>query len=362
VTFMKRPKTDQERIDHEAAQWVVTWEDREYSHAPKEQSRWFGWLQRSPRHLQSYLDTADLYERLGRIDPDSKIDVDEWIAARRAPVVSIAKPSADQVLQNRSASAVSTRWQWGAVAASLMSIAVIASWSIDIFGPPSYRTEVGQQSISRLEDGSIVNLNTRSRAKVRFSDTQRVVELEGEAMFTVAKDATRPFFVRTRGATIRAVGTMFNVYEREADTRVAVVEGTVRVSSFDSRARTATPAVPAQTNIPTLSADESVALSAGEAARIFRGEIAKVQAPDIDAEVAWQKQKLVFEDVPLATVAAEFNRYNEGQLRIQGPIGEAKRLSGTFDALQPQSLLLYLQKDESVTVEPSGDDFVVRAR
>ena len=362
MIFMNRAKAHQDRIDREAADWVVKWEDREHAPAPKEQSRWFSWLRRSPRHLQSYLDTADLYERLGRMDPESKIDVDEWIAGRRAPVVSIAKPLAGSTPISPSTVAISRRWWWGVAAASLASIVAIASWNIGGFGSPSYRTAVGQQSVNGLDDGSIMNLNTRSRAKIRFSDTERIVELEGEEMFTVAKDSTRPFFVRTRGATIRAVGTMFNVYERENETRVAVIEGSVQVISGSVPDSTATPSVLSHSNGTTRTTDMRVALSAGEAARVSRGQVAKVAAPDIDAEVAWQKQKLVFEDVTLDTVVAEFNRYNKAQLRIEGPIGRSKRLSGTFDALHPQSLLLYLKKDETVAVEPSGDDFIVRAR
>ena len=358
---MKRAKTDQERIDREAADWVVKWEDREHSPAPKEQSRWFGWLQRSPRHLQSYLDTADLYERLGAMDSSNKIDVDEWLAARRAPVVSIARPVPESAMRSSSASTVSRRW-WLGAAASLVGIVVVASWSTGVFGPPSFRTAVGQQSISRLDDGSIVNLNTRSRVKVRFSDTERVVELEGEAMFTVAKDSARPFLVRTRGATVRAVGTIFNVYERENETRVAVLEGTVRVTSGKRNGTTAQPGVAIATADGSGSTGAIMALSAGEAALVSAGQVAKVEAPDIEAETAWQQRKLVFEDVPLETVATQFNRYNKRQLRVDGFIGQTKRLSGTFDALHPQSLLLFLQRDETVTVEPSGDDFVVRAR
>lgn len=109
MVFMKRPKTEQDRIDREAADWVVKWQDREHIATPKEQFRWFGWLRRSPQHLQSYLDTADLHERLGRMDPETKIDVDEWIAERRAPVVSIAKPLASSAPQSRSAVTASHR-------------------------------------------------------------------------------------------------------------------------------------------------------------------------------------------------------------------------------------------------------------
>jgi transmembrane sensor len=351
MIFMKRQKTEQDRIDREAAGWIVRWEDREHVPTAKEQSRWFSWLQRSPRHLQSYMDAADLYERLGRMDPDNKIDVDEWIAGRAAPVVSIVKPHSDSAAVRRRDPIIPRRWQQSAAAALLLGIIAIGFWSFHALAPPSYRTVVGQQSVIRLEDGSIVNLNTRSKAKVRFSTTERRIELEGEAMFTVAKDPARPFFVKTRGATIRAVGTVFNVYQLDGETRVAVVEGIVRVSSGRAAVNDESPLQ-----------IENVALSAGEAARVAQGQVSVVAAPDIDAEVAWQRQRLVFEDATLATVASEFNRYNEEQLWIEGQQARTKRLSGTFDALHPQPLLRYLEMDETLTVERSGNGVIVRAR
>lgn len=362
MRFMNGPGTAQDRTDHEAADWVVRWEDREHSPTPREQSRWFGWLRRSPRNLRSYLDIADLYERLGGMDPAGRIDVDEWMAERRAPVLSIAKSAAPPTRHHRPGARISRRWWQGMAAASLAGIAAIAFRGLGAFGPPSYQTEVGQQSITRLEDGSIMNLNTRSRAKVRFSGKQRVVELEGEALFTVARDPSRPFWVLTPEAAIRAIGTTFNVHEQSGETRVAVVEGAVQVvPGNDGRDRAKLGAPPLQKTAKRQD-DGSLVLRAGETGRVSSGRTAKLATLDVETEIVWRKQKLIFEDAPLAAVAAEFNRYNDRQFRIEGATAQTRRLSGTFDAMHPQSLLLYLQKDDAVTVEPVGNDFVVRAR
>jgi transmembrane sensor len=347
MTFMKRSKTDHDPIDREAADWVVKWEDRDSSPGTKEQSRWFGWLQRSPRHVQAYFDMADLHERLGRIDPENRIDVDEWLAERRAPIVSIATTSSGrEPSANRPLSRPRHVW-WVAAASVAVLIAGASLWGPGHFGSEPYRTAVGQQSVNRLADGSVMNLNTRSRAQVKFSDRERIVELEGEALFTVARDPARHFYVRTRGATVRAVGTKFNVYSAAGETRVAVVEGAVRVSVESGNAV-----------LPDLSAP----LSAGESARISNGRVTKQRTPDIDAQVAWQHQQLVFEDAALAEVAAEFNRYNTTQIRIEDSLGQTRRLSGTFDALHPQSLLLYLRKDPRLSVTQQGKAYVIESR
>jgi transmembrane sensor len=335
-------RTEQDRIDSEAAEWVVALEDQERASTPKEQLRWFKWLRRSPRHVQSYFEVADIHERLGRMDPDHELDIDEWLTDRKAPVIAIAPTSASLRLEVPS-SPFKSRWWWATAASLTTLVVVVALSNYSFFGPLSYRTRVGQQSINRLTDGSVVNLNTDSRARVRYSDTERTVDLEGEALFVVAPDPKRPFTVRTTGAAVRALGTKFNVHEQNGETQVTVIEGLVQVSS--------------DANL-----QPPVKLSAGEAARVARGRVAKVRAPDVEAQVAWQDQKLIFEDATLAEVAAEFNRYNEARFLIEGPVGRTKRLSGTFDALHPQSLLLYLQKDSSVTVQTAGDDFVVRGR
>jgi transmembrane sensor len=350
VERLNTPETERDAIDREAADWVVRWDEAERSPGRREQARWFSWLQRSPAHVQAFFDTADLHERLGRMDPKGRIDVDAWLSERRAPVVSLATTGANR---NREAilaeaSRRPKRWIPFAAAAALASVALGSLlWSRI---SPVYRTQVGQQSIYKLADGSVMSLNTSSRVRARFSGEQRLIELTGEAVFTVAPDPARPFIVRTRGATIRALGTKFNVYELMGETRVAVIEGKVQVTAG------------AESALLQVPGHERMALAAGEAASVTRGQVARQELPDVVAAVAWQRQQIVFEDATLAEVATEFNRYNERQIRIEGPLARGTRLSGTFDALHPQSLLLYLRKDAGLEVRESDEGVTVLER
>ncbi len=90
----------------------------------------------------------------------------------------------------------------------------------------------GDQRTIRLDDGSIIHLNSQSRVHVRYSSGERLIELEqGQALFDVVRDATRPFRVRAGSADILAVGTQFDVYRRSGgDLTVTVVEGKVAVT------------------------------------------------------------------------------------------------------------------------------------
>lgn len=93
----------------------------------------------------------------------------------------------------------------------------------------------GQKSKIFLSDGSVVWLNAKSSISYfkHFTDSNRIVTLEGEAFFDVAKDSLNPFIVRTNGVTIEVLGTQFNVNSRNSKEEVAValVEGEVKVFS-----------------------------------------------------------------------------------------------------------------------------------
>jgi transmembrane sensor len=323
------------KIDREAAEWLVRCEDPERPLGAGEQSRWIRWLQRSPRHVQTYFDTAGLYARLDKIDPENRIDVEEWMSGQGAPVVSLGAMRPRHA-GHSTVRRWSRRWSLAAAAIALVCTASLIGWQL--FSGERYSTGVGQQGTYKLADGSVLKLNTRSSARVDYSTEQRVIELEGEALFTVAPDPARPFLVRTRGATVKALGTRFNVYELPGQVRVAVLEGKVQVQAPANR----------------------LALSAGEAAQVSGGRAALQLPANVGAAVAWERQQLVFEDATLAEVVAEFNRYNDSRIHIQGDIGHTTRLSGTFDALYPQSLLLYLTRDQNIVVTERREDVLVR--
>ncbi len=92
-----------------------------------------------------------------------------------------------------------------------------------------------------LEDGSRVwvNSETRLRYPTKFSESERIVLLEGEAYFEVSKDKNRPFIVRTQGVDIRVLGTSFNVssYLDEKAIRTTLVEGSVAVMDREDQVK-----------------------------------------------------------------------------------------------------------------------------
>jgi ferric-dicitrate binding protein FerR (iron transport regulator) len=86
-----------------------------------------------------------------------------------------------------------------------------------------------------LDDGSKVWLNAASTLKYppRFSGSERLVELSGEAYFEVAENPGSPFRVLIRDAEVEVLGTHFDVmaYDDESISRTTLVDGAVKIKS-----------------------------------------------------------------------------------------------------------------------------------
>lgn len=84
-----------------------------------------------------------------------------------------------------------------------------------------------------LSDSTIVWLKPGSKLLYpkSFESDERIVSVTGEALFEVAKDTLRPFFVNIDDLTLRVVGTSFNIKPSLSDIEVLVLTGKVVVSA-----------------------------------------------------------------------------------------------------------------------------------
>lgn len=83
-----------------------------------------------------------------------------------------------------------------------------------------------------LPDGSVVTLNKHSELRYpqKFKGGTRSVALNGEAFFEVAPDKSHPFIITANEASVKVVGTSFNVKSSPSATEVIVATGVVEVS------------------------------------------------------------------------------------------------------------------------------------
>jgi transmembrane sensor len=178
-------------------------------------------------------------------------------------------------------------------------------------------TRIGETRAITLGDGSRMVLDTISRVRVVFTGATRDIELlDGQAHFEVAKDAARPFRVRTKSAEVIAVGTMFDVAASPARTTVTLIEGRVNV-----RPISASP--PGESKPELLTPGQQLGISSD-------GRLLGARTVKIENVTAWQRGTIVIDDMPLVEALAVMNRYSAKHLVVLGQALQARRVSGVF--------------------------------
>lgn len=327
------------RTTEEAAQWLVRLEE---SDAPQHRAAFIGWLKHSPRHVEELLLTDAAYRRLDGLDTQRRVDIHKLMAQSSADVVALQEEPLTPTLSHKGRGG--KRWVWG-VAAVLTGALVATLWfarSLPLLAGDLYTTTIGEQRSVQLSDGSVIHLNTQSRVDVRFSGSERKIRLlEGEALFVVARDASRPFRVTVDKTVVQAVGTQFDVYRRKDSATVSVVEGRVQIFAAQRSGLLTAPAPHATSTL----------LDAGEEARVTLGRILKRATPNREDTLAWRQRQMVFRSDTLAHIAEEFNRYNRTQIRFADPAVAARRLSGVVHVDDLDSLLGFLNGDQDLTFD-----------
>jgi len=220
------------QIYSEASDWLVEFRSGDVDVAGR--TAFYAWLRTSPEHMRAYLEVAAIWNEGSRLDPNRRFDDQDLIQQVRSEdnVVSLEgydSPRSPHSPLSSSSAARQSGWRVRllAAAASIL-VTVCGVWAYSERN--TYATGIGEQRSLALVDGSIIELNAASKIRVRFTADRRNIDLiEGQALFHVAKDKTRPFIVNSDQTQVRAVGTEFDVYRRMNGTTVTVIEGRVAV-------------------------------------------------------------------------------------------------------------------------------------
>ncbi|MDB5583959.1 MAG: anti-FecI sigma factor, FecR [Bradyrhizobium sp.] len=300
---------DRDLIDSEACAWLVRIEENGLDHHG--QAEFDAWLAADPRHETTYYEMRETWADISELR-----DLAELVPLR------------DPITAEQPTPVRARRWGrisvagLGAVAAALLAILVVPG---HLFGTGQhYTTELAETRIVTLPDGSSVTLGAKSSIQVKYSDRERRVVLAGgEAFFDVVHNASRPFLVEAGKSVVRDIGTKFDVNLGDGSVRVSVLEGLVQVSRSD-RAAISPPKL--------LRAGQRTELSfaAPVAVGVTAPPPSDIVAMPAQAPGAWREGRLVFDNVRLADLAGDVNRYYAPGVKLASPEVGDLRITASF--------------------------------
>lgn len=307
----KRPHSrDADELDppRDAAHWFARLHSGEATES--DQQAFAAWCRANPAHEHEYRRLASQWEAVLSV-PQARLRdlMHESLAASRPPPMS--------------------RRRFGlgmAAACSLPIMAAILAAPYVFDGNESlvtYSTRKGERRQVALPDGSTLHLNGDTRLATHFGAGERRVELaHGEAFFEVRHDASRPFVVVGGMGQVTVTGTRFNVRRDSEALQVSVESGSVRLESgpwWHQSARR---------------------LAAGQQAIAYADStLSEIAQVNIENLTAWQRGKIIFNNVSLATVISEMNRYLMRPASLDAPELGQHRVSGIFSVDDPQAMI-----------------------
>jgi ferric-dicitrate binding protein FerR (iron transport regulator) len=163
-------------------------------------------------------------------------------------------------------------------------------------------TPRGGQYHLTLPDGTKVWMNAASTLTyaVNGSTRERLVKLEGEAYFEVAKDPEHPFRVESKGQVVEVLGTHFNInsYPDESTVKTTLIEGSVKVAETAKR--------------------KSVILRPGQQAGLDKYSNLSVKQADVSDAVAWKNGKFSFKHSDIGMVMRQLSRWYNVDVVFKG--------------------------------------------
>lgn len=290
----------------------------------------------------------------GVVSGDEDIEVLERIARLREKVLNAGKLSSPEKAWSRFEPKIRARifrMEWVKYAAIFVFAVALSSVLFWENGSGKFGGETlacisapnGQIANVTLFDGTNVWLNAGSKLsyKPSFNQGEREVILEGEAYFSVKKNAKVPFIVHAGKTQIKVHGTQFDVkaYNDEPTVETVLVEGKVEF----------------------LSNGNSVMMQPGEQIRFTKstGEVATSKVNPDDC-TAWKGGKIYFDNETLYNLTRSLERWYEVRFDFKDEKIKDYRFSGVINKDRTLDYTLHMiQEINKVKFDINHEEIIV---
>lgn len=355
------------------------------------------WLQEDLRHRQFFIDHLQIYKRVRRVQFAKILDEDAaWnlIVSKLEHPIQQNKAAKKTVFKSKYIKLIPTFSKYAAIAVFLLTVGYfyqsgyiasnkkvsIPSESITLKlengtikiinedgttqlldakgriigtqngGQLTYNNDVEKETLVyntlnvpygkrfkiQLSDGTSVQLNAGTSLKypVKFlTGEKRQVFLNGEAFFSVTKDAEHPFIVNSENLNVEVFGTEFNVsaYPEDTDTEVVLVEGSVGMYN----------------NSQTIK--EATMLKPGTKGALNK-ENRSISTKKVNTQTytSWMQGGLFFRNMPFKNIAKKIERQYNMKVVITNKQLEDETFNGNFNEEPIETILSYFNDSYNI--------------
>jgi transmembrane sensor len=224
------------------------------------------------------------------------------------------------------------------LAAAAGGAAFVLFWVVPFLRDTAvFATGPAQRQTVELSDGSKADLDALTHLRADFRYGRRVLQLtQGEAFFSVAKDAAHPFLVATPHGTVRVTGTHFDVrLGANQEPEVTLIEGSVAFQGV-------TP--------------DPVPLAPGEQLSMASGtpKVRTLSRAELDSAVAWRNGRLVLEGLTLDQAVQRFAAYHGRSITVDPAVGPV-HMGGVCPLADLDTFLSGLEEAHALKVTKNAD-------
>ncbi|XVJ70142.1 MAG: Fe2+-dicitrate sensor protein [Rhizobacter sp.] len=322
-----------------------------------EEQAFQAWLNADPAHPAAVAHWQAEWQAFDAIPVETRQRLQSELAISKAQQSARRKPPVQSPTRRRI-------WAPAFATAALMAVSVgtgLTAWNHWLAQPvyaQSFSTPRGQQMEATLPDGSRLRLDAATQLQVTYYRQRREVRLsDGQAVFTVQGDTTRPFHVSAGPVRVTVVGTRFMVRHLphmpgDAGVQVAVDEGRVRVDRVQGLETQGTGVESLQQEA---GGDQRVVLGAGQqVSSDAKGVLSPVGSLPEAAFALWRDNRVRFDNTRLDQALAELARYRDPQLVVRDPAAAALRVTGVFDPRDPATFKRVLPLSLPVKLREGG--------
>ncbi|MDR1720381.1 MAG: FecR family protein [Dysgonamonadaceae bacterium] len=283
----------------------------------EELERFYQWLQLRPQNKTVFFETKLIYDACIAAGSDVHRDVDAGWQRLLEKKKNQQKPVDTSIaLLNHL-----KRFPFSHAAAVLIGVLVslVLSFLISEKFTPfdiEYSESIGNNANEiLLPDGTIIQIATGTKLAISsdFGKKNRVVNLDGEAYFEVAKQENKPFIVKLEGQQVEVLGTKFNIkaYTNDSIATTTLLEGKIRMFTGKQKIR-------------------SELLPEQELVYNKKSRTAKINNVNASLSIVWLNGYYRFFEQPLEAILARVSILHNMQIVIASEKLKHRKFSGTF--------------------------------